>query len=124
MIKKKSKAILIYNESCPFCRDIAHSLLKFIGHDKLSILSNTDNKILKMYPGITMEKVKKDVHLIVCNGNKCIYSSGEAIVNVLALNEKLQFLKKLYQIRPFNSIIEISYLILKKVKRYLNYLYD
>lgn len=121
----QDKSILIYNETCSFCKDTAEWLHSIHGN-KLAIVPNTEPWLMTIHKGLTLAKIQKDVHLIKLETvylpqeykTTYLYSGAEAVVQVLALNEKLIFLKKIYNFWPFNSIIKLAYFILKKIKKY------
>ncbi len=122
-----NKPVLIYNECCDFCTDVAHWLLEWLGRDNISIVPNSEPWLLNLDHSLTFDKIQKNVHLIaletIVDGHRIyeftmVYSAGEAVINVLALRKELKWLKSIYRVWPINHMIELIYYILKKNKKY------
>lgn len=124
------RPILIYNECCPFCSDVAHLMLRWFGDEALQIVPNTDKDIPKLDPALTFEKVEKNVHLVLCDMTwvtanhwlyeRHIYSGGGAIAYLLALKKYLVWMKWWYKTPILGRLIDLGYWILKKTKGYYN----
>ncbi len=118
------RPILIYNECCDFCTDVAYWLQDWLGSDKLGILSNNVVWATGLHVKLNSENIKKNVHLVtlenIKNGyfvyeHSNLYSAGEAVVKVISLKPGFKWIKILY-IWPLNYLVELTYYILKKTK--------
>lgn len=113
----KHEYILVYDESCPFCNALAHWLEK---KADVKIVANTKFKVR----GIAKEMLRKDVHLIgKISGDgwgdaKMVYSGAAAAAKVLSL--KYEFIWSLYSFPPCGLAFKFSYLVLKKMRKYLS----
>lgn len=130
----KERAVLIFNESCPFCNGTAHWLQRVVGHEKLAIIGNKNKDALGVHPDFTPENIDLDVHLVTVEtkvkktalatiitwDEHFRYSRGEAVVNVLALKRGLGWLKKFHdKFPPMRWAAELFYKLLKKIKGWL-----
>lgn len=113
------RCTLIYDAGCHFCTGIAKWLVRFIGKDRLDIVSNRSRNLNKWYSREQRERFKKDVHFV----NKCsiVYSAGNAVANVIALKKGLGFIGWLNNnVAPIRFLFQVVYYITKKTKKYYN----
>lgn len=111
------KNILVYNAECDFCTDVAFFLKRKLGR-KLRIVPNNDKRAMDtICVTVGYCDFKKDVHLIKKEKNGYVaYKAGQAVAESLAMFKNLSFLSKAYRIWPIGTIINLSYLFLKKYK--------
>lgn len=123
MLKRKGTQLrcqLIYDSTCPFCRDTAKLLVRFIGKNRLRIVSNLSPTLRNGFSHELRNRFKKDVHFI----NKCsiVYSGGDAVANVIGLKKGFYFIAWMNNnITPVKKIFSILYYVIKKTKKYYNY---
>jgi predicted DCC family thiol-disulfide oxidoreductase YuxK len=109
-IGSKTKPILIYDASCPFCSGLARRLQRHIG---IRITPNHRCKIKGIQAAI-----RRDVHLVVPAGRgMMVYSGAAAAAKVLSL--KYNFIWTIYNIPPCRVAFKALYFILKKSRKYL-----
>lgn len=122
-MSNKVNSVLIYNDDCLFCRDLAFWLQSQIGSHILEIAPNDKFLGWNVLFLIPEEDYKKDVHLISYNGH--FYSAksrGEAIIEAFKLApEKFKHIVWAYEnIWLFKKTFNFGYILLKKSKGYIN----
>ena len=123
MIRVRPKVqapVLIYNDCCPFCSDVAHWLQRE-WDNRIVLVPNSEEWAIMLHPDLNEDTIKQNVHLITVDSitsTRHLYSAGEAVANVLSMHKYLGWIKAMYRIWPLGSLMEFSYYILKKTKKY------
>lgn len=119
---EKVNNVLIYNDSCEFCRDLAVWLQRQVGADILEIAPNEKFLGWNVLFLIPEEEYKKDVHFISYNGVYSHRSKSEAIIAAMWLAPKkfgviIWFYDNFW---TFRKLFGFGYIILKKSKSAIN----
>jgi len=106
--RSKKENFLVYDASCAFCTGMAGFF-----HRKLGV-KVVPNNIQVSY--LDKETIQKDVHYVVFeNGKPIVFHGAEAAVRMVG--QKYGILIKLYKVIGFKQFFQISYWIVKKLRK-------
>lgn len=116
---------LIYDKSCPFCSSLAHW---FKDHYNIKIVSNQRvNQRNLGVPKWMLGDIKHDVHLVedindptagIWEHGKRVFHGADAAARLLSINHT--FIWTLYSFKPAGLCFKVSYIMLKKLRKYLH----